>query len=178
VTTVVGALAAVLTAVCWVPQVVRTLRRGTAEDFSWPYLALLSTGVALWSAYGLLREDPPIYLCNLFVLGSVLVVVAVKVRTRHLVVEGVDLAVAPGTDPVTALESLVEVGPRLAADLAAVGIADGSTLRAVGVAEAVRRLEAAGHGSAHAALEGVLGGGHWSAGSRRPPGGGEGRPVH
>jgi MtN3 and saliva related transmembrane protein len=76
----IGSVAALLTALCWVPQVVRTLRRGSAEDFGWHYLALLLTGVALWCLYGIVRDDPPIYLCNGFVLAMVLVVVAVKLR--------------------------------------------------------------------------------------------------
>jgi MtN3 and saliva related transmembrane protein len=82
--TLVGSVAALLTAVCWIPQVVRTWRRGTAEDFAWPYLSLLLTGVGLWCLYGILRDDPPIYLCNGFVLGAVLIVTAVKVRSRQI----------------------------------------------------------------------------------------------
>jgi MtN3 and saliva related transmembrane protein len=79
--TFIGSFAALLTAVCWIPQVLRTWRRGTAEDFAWPYLALLVTGVASWCLYGILREDPPIYLCNGFVLCMVLVITAVKLRS-------------------------------------------------------------------------------------------------
>jgi MtN3 and saliva related transmembrane protein len=81
VTTLIGSFAAVLTAVCWIPQVMRTRRRGTAEDFAWPYLALLTTGVASWCLYGILRNDPPIYLCNGFVLGAVIIITAVKLRS-------------------------------------------------------------------------------------------------
>ena len=81
--TVIGSTAALLTAVCWIPQVTRTWRRGTADDFAWPYLALLLTGVGGWCLYGILRSDPPIYLCNGFVLGTVLIITAVKVRSER-----------------------------------------------------------------------------------------------
>jgi MtN3 and saliva related transmembrane protein len=94
----IGSTAAVLTALCWVPQVVRTWRRGSAEDFGWHYLALLLTGVALWCLYGIVRDDPPIYLCNGFVLASVFIVVVVKMRSGE-------------TEPVEAQLEVVEPEP-------------------------------------------------------------------
>jgi MtN3 and saliva related transmembrane protein len=81
--TLIGSFAAILTAVCWVPQVRRTVQRGTAEDFAWPYLALLTTGVASWCLYGILRDDPPIYLCNGFVLCAVVIIFGVKLRSAR-----------------------------------------------------------------------------------------------
>src|ERR1039458_3338074 len=124
--------AAVLTTSCWVPQLQRTLRRGTASDFAWPYVALLSVGLGGWFVYGILRDDLVIVVSNALVLGSVLVVISVKLRSRRLTFDHVELAVPAGTDPVAALESLVEIGPRLAADLRKVGIADAPSLRTVG----------------------------------------------
>ena len=61
----------------------------------------------------------------------------------------------------TKLETLVNIGPKTATDLRAVGIPDVETLRAVGGAEAVRRLQAAGHSDtrhAQRAIEGALAG--------------------
>jgi MtN3 and saliva related transmembrane protein len=81
VVTLIGTLAAVLTTACWLPQVAKTLRMGTAEDFAWPYLGMLMVGVAAWTTYGLLRHDPPIYLCNSVTGLLVLFVVAVKTRS-------------------------------------------------------------------------------------------------
>ena len=78
-----GSFAAVLTTVCWLPQVTRTVRLGEARDFAWPYLALLVAGVTAWTCYGLLRHDPPIYLCNSITGLLVLVVTAVKVRSER-----------------------------------------------------------------------------------------------
>jgi hypothetical protein len=70
----------------------------------------------------------------------------------------------------TELRALTNIGPRLAADLAAVGIHDAETLRSVGVGAAAARLEAAGlRDCAHAtrALEGALAGVRWTTG--QPP---------
>jgi TfoX-like protein len=67
----------------------------------------------------------------------------------------------------TKLQTLVNIGPKLDAQLQAVGIPDVETLRAVGVDEAVRRLEAAGHRDArHAehAIQGALAGVRWITG--------------
>jgi MtN3 and saliva related transmembrane protein len=82
--TLIGSMAAVLTTACWLPQVMKTLRLGTADDFAWPYLSMLLVGVGAWTAYGLLRHDPPIYLCNSITGLLVLVVAAVKVRADRL----------------------------------------------------------------------------------------------
>jgi len=136
--TLIGVLAAVLTTSCWAPQLRRTLRRGTASDFAWPYLALLLVGVAGWCAYGLLRGDLVIVVSNSLVFGFVLVVITVKLRSRRYTFEQVEFVVRGGEDPVTALESLAEIGPRLAADLRKVGIEDATSLRRLGTEEANR----------------------------------------
>jgi DNA transformation protein and related proteins len=69
----------------------------------------------------------------------------------------------------TDLESLVNIGPKLAADLRTVGVPDVETLRLVGAGEAAQRLAEAGlRDCTHArrALEGALAGARWTAGER------------
>lgn len=79
-TTVIGALAAVGTTAAWLPQVVKTWRSRSAEDFSWTYLAMFSTGVALWLVYGFLRKDGVVIGANAVTLLLVLTVLFVKMR--------------------------------------------------------------------------------------------------
>jgi len=70
---------------------------------------------------------------------------------------------------VGALEDLVNIGPKLAADLRTIGIPDEATLRSVGAAEAAQRLEAVGLRdctNARRALEGALTGVRWTTGGR------------
>ncbi len=70
----------------------------------------------------------------------------------------------------TVLESLPGIGPKLAADLQAVGIRDAESLHRLGAGEAADRLEAAGlRDCTHArrALEGALVGTHWTAAGPR-----------
>jgi MtN3 and saliva related transmembrane protein len=93
--TLIGSLAAVLTTACWLPQVVKTVRLGTADDFAWPYLCMLLVGITAWTTYGILRNDPPIYLCNSITGCLVMGVAAVKVRAdrqRSRAVEAVAVA--------------------------------------------------------------------------------------
>jgi MtN3 and saliva related transmembrane protein len=96
--TLIGSLAAVLTTVCWLPQVRKTVQKGTAEDFAWPYLAMLISGIAAWTTYGLLRHDPPIYLCNGISGLLVITVAVVKVRSMRMVAEGESLLVREVVD--------------------------------------------------------------------------------
>ena len=82
-TTVIGALAAIGTTAAWLPQVVKTWRSRKAGDFSWTYLGMFSSGVALWIAYGLLRKDGVVIAANVVTLLLVLTVLFVKVRERR-----------------------------------------------------------------------------------------------
>jgi MtN3 and saliva related transmembrane protein len=83
VVTLIGSLAAVLTTACWLPQVLKTMRLGEAADFAWPYLVMLLAGVTAWATYGVLRHDPPLYVCNVCTGLLVLAVVGVKRRAER-----------------------------------------------------------------------------------------------
>ena len=78
--TVVGALSAIGTTAAWLPQVVQTWRTREADDFSWSYLALFSSGVAGWIVYGILRKDGVVIAANAVTLLLVLTVLYVKIR--------------------------------------------------------------------------------------------------
>lgn len=65
----------------------------------------------------------------------------------------------------TDLESLVNIGPKLAADLRQVGVPDAEELRRIGAPEAAQRLADAGlRDCTHArrALEGAIAGVRWT----------------
>ena len=71
-----GLVAATLTTLSFLPQVIKTWRMKSAEDLSLGTFGMLCTGVACWLAYGLLIGDLPIILANgvtLVLAGSVLV---------------------------------------------------------------------------------------------------------
>lgn len=80
--TLLGMLAAVGTTGAWLPQIYKTYRTRSARDFSWGYLAMFSSGVALWIAYGALRNDVAVFAANVVAFVLVMGVVFVKWRER------------------------------------------------------------------------------------------------
>lgn len=60
----VGALAALLTSLSYIPQVGKAWPRGATKDLSLKMLAILTSGLMLWICYGLLKQDWIIVLAN------------------------------------------------------------------------------------------------------------------
>jgi MtN3 and saliva related transmembrane protein len=74
-TTAVGAIAALCTTVSYIPQLKKCWDTGRADDLSLNMFSLLALGIALWVAYGLLRQDVVIIIANgvsLFLLACIL----------------------------------------------------------------------------------------------------------
>jgi MtN3 and saliva related transmembrane protein len=78
----VGLLAAVFTTAANVPQVIKTYRRRSGAGLSSRMLMALSTGLALWLLYGLLRRDISIILANAAGLSLVLSLLIMKWRFK------------------------------------------------------------------------------------------------
>ena len=62
--TILGLLAATLTTIAFVPQVVKTWRTRSTHDISLGMFSLLAAGVFAWLVYGLLIGDLPLVLAN------------------------------------------------------------------------------------------------------------------
>jgi MtN3 and saliva related transmembrane protein len=98
---VLGYVAAVLTTVCWLPQLRRTVRTRSASDISWPYLAVLMVGICAWLAYGIGSRDGAIIAGNAMTLVLLAWLVGAKLvfelgaRPRP----GSATAATPGGDP-------------------------------------------------------------------------------
>ena len=75
----VGYLAAVLTTASFFPQALKTLRSGDTKAISLGMYALFTSGVALWSLYGLLVKDGPVLVANLITLIPAAVVLQRKI---------------------------------------------------------------------------------------------------
>jgi MtN3 and saliva related transmembrane protein len=73
-----GGLAAFLTTIANVPQVIKCFRTGRAGDLSKKMLIALAMGFALWLVYGLIRGDPIIVAANAVSLGLVAVLLWFK----------------------------------------------------------------------------------------------------
>lgn len=59
-----GLVATSLATFAFLPQVVKTWRTRSADDFSLATLLMLEAGVGLWIVYGVLRDAPAIWLGN------------------------------------------------------------------------------------------------------------------
>ena len=73
--------AATLTTASFFPQAIKTLRSGDTRAISLGMYALFTTGVALWSLYGLLAADGPVLVANLITLLPAAVVLQRKLTS-------------------------------------------------------------------------------------------------
>jgi len=78
--TAIGLVAASLTTIAFVPQVIKTWRSKSAKDLSLGMFGIFSLGVLLWLTYGLLVNDLPIILANTFTLILSSIILYFKVR--------------------------------------------------------------------------------------------------
>ena len=60
----IGACAALLTSLSYIPQVQKAWPRGSTKDLSLHMLVVLTTGLLLWIGYGLLKSDWVIVAAN------------------------------------------------------------------------------------------------------------------
>ena len=72
--TIIGFIAAALTTIAFIPQVIRTWKTRDARNLSLPTFIIFSAGIFLWLVYGILIGDGPIIMANTvtFVLGMTL----------------------------------------------------------------------------------------------------------
>lgn len=73
--TLLGLVAATLTTLSFLPQVIKTWRMKSAKDLSLGTFGMFCAGVVCWLAYGLLIGDLPVILANavtLVLAGTVL----------------------------------------------------------------------------------------------------------
>jgi MtN3 and saliva related transmembrane protein len=84
----IGGAAAILTSLSYLPQVRKAWPRGATEDLSLKMLAALTTGLALWVLYGVLRFDWVIVAANS--VGGLLAASVLGCKIR-------DVMQAPGT---------------------------------------------------------------------------------
>ena len=76
--TAVGIAAAIVTTSAFLPQAYRTYKSRSADDFSWAYLVMFTSGIALWLVYGLSRKDVAVIGANAATLVLLFVIVGVK----------------------------------------------------------------------------------------------------
>jgi len=82
--TLLGLLAATLTTLSFLPQVLKIWRLKTAVGLSLGMFSMFCTGVVCWLAYGLLIGDLPIIVANgiTLLLAGTILILAFRYRRR------------------------------------------------------------------------------------------------
>ncbi|MDD5120497.1 MAG: SemiSWEET transporter [Candidatus Omnitrophica bacterium] len=73
--TFIGAIAAILTSLSFIPQIARALRTKSVKDVSLVTVYQLSLGVTLWIIYGFYRRDPIIICANSISLITLIILI-------------------------------------------------------------------------------------------------------
>ncbi len=76
----VGYVAASLTTIAFLPQVIRIWRTRSARDVSLPTFVLFTIGVALWLVYGVMLTAWPIIAANVVTLALAGLILILKLR--------------------------------------------------------------------------------------------------
>jgi len=77
---VIGIIGAVLTTLCWLPQLVKVLREKETRALSLPMTGAFTLGVLLWLIYGLAIGDWPLIGSNAATLGLMAPILVMKLR--------------------------------------------------------------------------------------------------
>lgn len=77
-----GYLAGLLTTLAFVPQVWKIWTSKSAKDVSLPAFLAFTAGVALWLAYGILKQELPISIWNAVTLVLAAAIVVMKLRFK------------------------------------------------------------------------------------------------
>jgi MtN3 and saliva related transmembrane protein len=76
----IGYLAGILTTLAYLPQLTKVWATRSTEDISLRMMLVLSAGLSLWIAFGILRGEIPIVIANSVSLALALAIVALKLR--------------------------------------------------------------------------------------------------
>lgn len=76
----IGYVAATLTTVAFLPQLIKTWQHRSAKDISYAMLLIFSTGVLCWLIYGILISSLPIIAANSMTLVLNLLILSLKIK--------------------------------------------------------------------------------------------------
>ena len=80
-TNMIGAAAAMLTTLAFIPQAYHSYKTRDLSGISLPMYSAFTLGVALWLLYGVLKQDWPIIIANLITLGLSLLILLLKIKS-------------------------------------------------------------------------------------------------
>lgn len=78
--TILGALAATLTTLCFVPQAIKVVREKDTKALSLSMYLMFITGVFFWLLYGITLNSWPMIAANLITFALALLILITKIR--------------------------------------------------------------------------------------------------
>ena len=82
ITTVIGLIAATITTLSFIPQLIKTWKLKETKDISLLMFVTLGVGIILWIIYGFLLWDLPLILANGITFVFVLVILFFKFKYK------------------------------------------------------------------------------------------------
>lgn len=76
----IGSLAAIITTMCWVPQIIKIVRHRDTASISLVTNVSLALGVLLWLLYGVMISSWPVMIANAMTLLLILTILWLKLR--------------------------------------------------------------------------------------------------
>lgn len=76
----VGAAAAIVTTLCWVPQALHIIKTRETSGVSLPAYLAFAAGIALWLVYGIALQSWPLMGANTVTLLLVVIIIGLKLR--------------------------------------------------------------------------------------------------
>jgi len=82
----IGYVAATLTTISFLPQLIRVVKLRSARDISLGMFLIFSVGTLFWLTYGLLSHSAPVWIANAVTLALSVSILILKLRfDRHAV---------------------------------------------------------------------------------------------
>jgi MtN3 and saliva related transmembrane protein len=81
-TSLIGFMAATLTTVSFLPQVIQVWKTKSTKDISLGMFSIFSAGVFLWLVYGILIEDWAVFMANLITLILASIILTFKLKYK------------------------------------------------------------------------------------------------
>jgi len=78
----IGFMAAIMTTIAFLPQVIKTWRLKETRDISLLMFLILSAGVFLWIIYGLIIQDIPVIMANSVTFILCMIILFFKLKYR------------------------------------------------------------------------------------------------
>lgn len=79
-TNLIGLAAGFLTTIAFIPQVLKIWKAKSAKDISLRMFVAFTVGVALWLAFGILKQEPAIIVWNAVTLVLAGAILAMKLK--------------------------------------------------------------------------------------------------